>query len=135
MPPLDKSRTTTELQSLPIECAPHVGLDLTAKQARTMLAIQAKTEQLKQSLRRDPLWGTPVYLPPRGFPLKPETSEQVLAEQLPWPALLTLANCAEETAVLAQCSVKELLLYAIQICPYQHVAVLIQFLSHKEGVQ
>jgi hypothetical protein len=135
VPPFDKTRTTTELPSLPIECAPHVELDLTTQQVRTMLAIQAKTEQLKQTLRQDPLWGTPVYLPPRGFPLKPEASEQVLAGQLPWPALLTLANCAEETAVLAQCSVKELLLYAIQICPYQHVAVLIQFLSHKEGVQ
>ena len=135
MPPFDKTRTTTELPSLPIECAPHVDLELTEQQARTMLAIQAKTEQLKQTLRQDPLWGTPVYLPPRGFPLKPEASEQVLAEQLPWPALLTLANCAEETAVLAQCSVKELLLYAIQICLYQHVAVLIQFLSHQEGVQ
>lgn len=81
------------------------------------------------------MWGTPVYLPPRGFPLKPETDEQVLAEQLPWPALLTLANCAEETAVLARLSVQDLLLYAIQICPYQHVAILIQFLSHKEGIQ
>ncbi|MFZ7338413.1 hypothetical protein ACLS0R_19495, partial [Comamonas jiangduensis] len=126
---------TTELPNLPIECAPHVELDLTARQARTMLAIRAKTEQLKQTLRQDSLWGTPVYLPPRGFPLKPETSKQVLAEQLPWPALLTLANCAEETAVLARCSVKDLLLYAIHICPYQHVAVLIQFLSHQEGIQ
>lgn len=82
MLPFNKARTTTELPNLPIECAPHVELDLTAQQARTMLAIQAKTEQLKQSLRRDPLWGTPVYLPPRGFPLKPETSEQVLAPRL-----------------------------------------------------
>ena len=73
MPPFDKTRTTTELPSLPIECAPHVDLELTEQQARTMLAIQAKTEQLKQTLRQDSLWGTPVYLPPRGFPFKPES--------------------------------------------------------------
>ena len=135
MPPFDKTRTTTELHSLPIECAPHVELDLTAQQARTMLAIQAKTEQLRQKLRKDPLWGSPVYLPPRGFKPHQATSDPLLCDQLPWPALLTLENCAEESAALAQCTETELLSYAIQICPYEHVVVLIQYLSHQEGIQ
>ena len=46
MPPFDKTRTATPLPSLPIECAPHVDLELTEQQARTMLAIQAKTDSL-----------------------------------------------------------------------------------------
>ena len=39
MPPFDKTRTATPLPSLPIECAPHVDLELTEQQARTMLAM------------------------------------------------------------------------------------------------
>lgn len=131
----DQPNTGTGQHCLPIECAPHVDLDLTDQQARILLAIKTKTEQLRKKLREDPLWGSPVYLPPRGFKPRQATSEPLLCDQLPWPALLTLENCAEESAALAQCTETELLSYAIQISPYEHVVVLIQHLSHREGVQ
>lgn len=121
---------------LPLACAPHVDAStLTLDQVRMILAIKVKTDRLRQALRKDPLWSMKIDLPGRGFHVPSEPRRPLLlCDQLPWPALLTLNDCAEEAAALAKCSFSELLTFAISICPYEHYPVLLQHFSHKAGI-
>ena len=106
-------------------------------QLRMLQSIATETEATRTALRSDPSWGFPVAHPARGFaPLikHQRQLETTLADMLPWPALLTLQGCADNAAHSADCTKRDILQFALSICPYEHIVTLLNFIGVGQGI-
>ena len=106
-------------------------------QLRMLQSIATETEATRTALRSDPSWGFPVANPARGFaPLikHQRQLETTLADMLPWPALLTLQGCADNAAHSADCTKRDILQFALSICPYEHIVTLLNFIGVGQGI-
>lgn len=109
----------------------------TASQLRMLQSIATETEATRADLRSDPGWGFPVALPARGFApvIKRQYQlETTLPDTFPWPALLTLEDCAENAARRAGCTKQDLLKFALSICPYEHIVTVLNFIGMGQGI-
>lgn len=100
-------------------------------------AIAAETESTRAALRGKPSWNFPVPQQLRGFAPAAQRQHQpetTLADLLPWPALLTLEGCAENAAQNAGCTKKEILQFALSICPYEHIVTLLNYVALDKGI-
>lgn len=99
-------------------------------------AIADTTENTRNALRGCPGWGDPVPMPPRGFsPAITRQREHTLADMVPWPALLTLDQSADDAAAQAGCSSrKEILDFALSICPIEHWFTLVNYMAHHASI-
>ena len=109
----------------------------TPSQLRMLKSIAIETEATRAALRSDPSWGVPVTLPARGF--APVVNNQcqlqtTLPDTFPWPALLTLEDCADNAAHSANCTKHDLLKFAISICPYEHIVTVLNFIGMGQGI-
>ncbi len=124
--------------TLPLVCAPHVAAVTDEVKVRMMLVIHDVTEQLRERLQADPLWGSEVHLPPRGFrprSLHGAEKPRTLGDQLAWPSLLTMGSCLEKASQEAGCEREELLMFAMFICPYEYLPHLLQYASFQAGIK
>lgn len=119
----------------PLTCAPHVSEITDEKSLKLAQTIYEVTEQVRDRLRADEVWGAPVYLPPRGFlprDLRATAKATVRANFLTWPALLTMEkDCLAKICQAAGCGEDELKTFLLSICPYEYLPHLEQFfLNH-----
>lgn len=108
----------------------------TPSQLRMLQSIATETEATRAALRSDPGWGFPVALPARGFApvIKRQYElETTLPDTFPWPALLTLGDCADNAARRAGCTRQDILKFALSICPYEHIVTVLNFICMEEG--
>lgn len=100
-------------------------------------SIAVETEITRAKLRSHSPWGCSIQPPNRGFVPVAQRSRQsniLLADMLPWPALLTLKECAHNAARRAGCTQREILDFALSICPYEHIVLLLNHLGQLEGI-
>ncbi|WP_028600849.1 hypothetical protein [Ottowia thiooxydans] len=129
------------MQNLSYRYARGLQLDLelvtidTPRQLQLLTSLAVETERTRAALHDHPLWGRQVDLPPRGFvPLADRKPTIPLADLLPWPALLTMGDCASNAAKQAGCTEHDVLLFACSICPYEQLATLANHISNSEGI-
>ncbi len=104
---------------------------------RMAQSIAVETEVTRTKLRGRSLWGCSIQLPVRGFVPVAQRSRQsniLLADMLPWPALLTREECAKRAARRAGCTHEEILHFALSICPFEHIVLLINHIGHVGGI-
>lgn len=109
----------------------------TSRQRLMLESIAAETERTRAGLRAKPSWNFSVTQPVRGFvpaAQRQHQPETTLADLLPWPALLTLEGCAENAAQNAGCTKKEILQFALSICPYEHIVTLLNYVALDKGI-
>ena len=109
----------------------------TSRQRLMLESIAAGTESTRAGLRGKPSWNFSVTQPVRGFvpaAQRQHQPETTLADLLPWPALLTLEGCAENAAQNAGCTKKEILQFALSICPYEHIVTLLNYVALDKGI-
>ena len=103
-------------------------------------SIAAETESKRAELRSHSTWGLAMPQSPspiRGFAPAAERLHQpntLLADMLPWPALLTFGECANNAARRAGCTHKEILDFALSICPFEHIVLLVNYIAQVGGV-
>ena len=102
-----------------------------SSQALMLEALASQTELTREELRNDNFWGRSISLPARGLRLGTSPKNECsLADMLPWPALLTLKQCADNAARQSGCRDRqEILQFALTICPYEHWVTLLNFIS------
>ncbi|MNV68504.1 hypothetical protein D3C71_1613620 [compost metagenome] len=59
---------------------------------------------------------------------------ETIADQFPWPALLTWEGCASKAAIRSDCTKREVLEFALSICPYAHIPTVLNFIAKDEGI-
>lgn len=129
-PALDILVSRTSLRLDPVAYALEDPIEL-----QMLLAIAKATEKTRVALYRDPSWGVRIPMPPRGL-MSPEKRQQgiVLADLLPWPALLTLRQCADEVAHQIEGGTRDgVLQYALSICPIEHWPTLLNYMALGEA--
>lgn len=100
-------------------------------------AIAVETECTRAALRSNPSWDFPVPQPVLGFTPAAKRQHQpqtTFADLLPWPALLTLENCAQNAAHSAGCTKQDILKFALSICAYEHIVTVLNFMAHDQGI-
>ena len=120
--------------TLPLICAPHVLPTTDERVIRMMQAIRTETELLRERLRDDPFWGSPVFMPPQGLPKKTPERPRTIADHLEWPSLLSLKDCAARVSNSIGVSSEELTKFVITICPYEHLVQLTLFISLQASI-
>jgi hypothetical protein len=100
-------------------------------------AIATETEITRAALNGKSGWNSPVPQQARGF--VPESKRQrqlatTVADLLPWPALLTLDDCAGKAAKRAGCTKQEILEFALTICPIEHIVTVLNFMATDQGI-
>ncbi|TWG34754.1 hypothetical protein ATF69_3761 [Acidovorax delafieldii] len=123
------SATTTKLN--PADFAPTDSTEL-----GMLLAIAGATEEKRASLRNDARWGTRIPTPPRGLQTVAQRHQhRALADYLPWPALLTMDQCADEAARRSGCPDRQTLLdFALSICPIDQWMTLVNFIARDSAI-
>ena len=120
----------------PLTCAPHVSEITDEKSLKLAQTIYEATEQVRNRLSADEVWGAPVYLPPRGFlprDLRATAKPAVRANFLAWPALLAMdKDCLANICQAAGCDEDELKKFVLSICPYEHLPHLEQFFLNRD---
>jgi hypothetical protein len=110
----------------------------TPSQLLMLQSIATETEITRAALRSDPSWGFPVPLRARGMGMgmgmahvikRQGVLETTFPDTFPWPALLTLQDCANNAAHRADCTKQEILRFAISICPYEHIVTVLNFIA------
>lgn len=122
-------------QAFPLACAPDIPQITDAKWLHLGRVIYEATEQVRERLKTDALWGEPVSLSPRGLPPKEgyaNRARPVRAGFLPWPALLTMEpEVVGNICKVAGCTEDELRQFVIGICPYEHLPHIEQFFLNR----
>lgn len=102
---------------------------------RLLHAIASATEAVRATLYSHPSWGTSVPFPPRGLASAAERRKpRTVADLLPWPALLTMHNCADEAARRAGCDREAIMQSALSVCPIGHWITLINFMAKDAAI-
>ena len=104
---------------------------------RMAQSIAVETEITRTKLRGCSPWGLSIQLPIGGFVPVAQRSRQsniLLADMLPWPALLTQEECANHAARRAGCTHREILDFALSICPFEHIVLLLNHIGLVHGI-
>ena len=108
-----------------------------SRQRLMLESIAAETERTRTRKSAKTRRNFSVTQPVRGFvpaAQRQHQTETTLADLLPWPALLTLEGCAENAAQNAGCTKKEILQFALSICPYEHIVTLLNYVALDKGI-
>lgn len=127
------------LGAVPLACASHVSGLPDEKSLRLAQTIYDATEQVRERLRGDEFWGSPICLPPRGFSprgMHVAAKPAVRANFLVWPALLTMEKDGlAHVCQAAGCGEDELRTFVLSICPYEYLPHLEQFFRNRTAMK